>query len=121
MRGVPVAVIIETAGSLQDAGYLNTPRAHEIYVGLGRCMPIFECALFFRLTPEYFIIAIGVKRGVDVNKINAAVGKFAQLIKAVTTIDDGRIDQCRSPRHIPPPLLIPNLPEFLPYQTFPKA
>ena len=58
VRGVPVAMIVERAGVLQDAVQLNATRPHKLDVGLCRGVPVLEGTFFFRLTPEDLIVAV---------------------------------------------------------------
>jgi hypothetical protein len=53
---------------------------------------VFERASFLSLAPEDLIIAVGVKRRVDIDKVNAAVGEFFKLVEVVAAIDDAGID-----------------------------
>ncbi len=63
-----------------DARELDAAGAHVVDVGLRGSVAIFERALFFRLAPEDFVVAVGVERQfgfahwrrVDVDQVNAA-------------------------------------------------
>ena len=52
-------------------------------------MLIFD--LFF-FTTEHFIIAIRIKRRVDIDKVNASIGEFFQLVKVIAAINDPGVD-----------------------------
>jgi len=52
-------------------------------------------AFFLCLAPEDLIVAVGVKRRVDVNQVNTTIGEFFQLVEVVAAVDYPRIDQCR--------------------------
>ena len=43
--GVPVAVVVEAAGLLEDAGQFHAARAHEVDVGLRAGVAVLEGAL----------------------------------------------------------------------------
>jgi hypothetical protein len=78
---VPVAVVIKAAGLFEHARHLDATRADEFDIGLGRGVAVLKGAPFLRLPPEDFVIAVGVKRGVDVDQINAAFRQFLELLK----------------------------------------
>jgi hypothetical protein len=42
--------------------------------------------------PEDFVVAIRVKRRVDINQIDAVVRQLAQLVEIIAAIDDARVD-----------------------------
>ena len=42
VAGVPVAMVVAGAASLEEAGELGAARAHELDVGLGRGVPVLE-------------------------------------------------------------------------------
>ena len=92
MRGVPIAVVIKRPCILQNAGYFHTTRPHDVDVGSRRFVPIFKGALLFRLTPKHLVISVGIERRVDVDQIDALIWKPAELVDAVPTTDDLRID-----------------------------
>jgi hypothetical protein len=80
MRGVPIAVIIKTASLLQDTGNLYASWPHKLNIGLRGFVPIFEGSLLFALTPENFVISIRIKWWVDINQVDASVGKLLELL-----------------------------------------
>ena len=91
MRGVPVAVVVEAAGFLEDAGELDAAGTHVIDVGLRRGVAIFEGSLLHGLAPEDFVVAIRVERRVDVDQINAGIGQLGESFEIVAAIDDAGI------------------------------
>jgi hypothetical protein len=93
MRSVPIAVVVETASFLQDASQLHAAGPHEIDVRFCGFVTVLEGTLFFRFAPEHLIVAIRVERWINVDQVNAGVGKFSQLIEAVAAIDDPSIEQ----------------------------
>src|SRR4051812_40333906 len=70
MAGVPVAVIVETAGLLQDAMEFHATRNHEVDVGSRRFVPILEGPLLLRRPPEDLVIAIRVEWRIDVDEVD---------------------------------------------------
>jgi hypothetical protein len=56
---------------------------------------VVEGALLLGLSPEDFVVAIGVERRVDVDEVYAGVGQLAQLFQVVAAVDDARIEQGR--------------------------
>ena len=74
---MPVAVVVEAAGLLEDAGQFDAARAHELDVGLGGLVAILEGALLLRLAPEDFVVAVRVERRVDVDQVDAGVRQLA--------------------------------------------
>jgi len=97
MRGVPVAVVVESAGLLEQAGELHAAGAHGFDVGLRAGVAVFEGPLFLRLAPEDFALmlnrAVGIERRIDVDQINARIGEFGELFEIVTAVDDASIDK----------------------------
>ena len=71
----------------------DAARAHVLDVSLGRFVAVFEAALFPCFAPEDFVVAVRVKRRVDVDQIDAAVGQLAQLIEVIAAVDNARVDQ----------------------------
>src|SRR4051812_6948011 len=55
MAGVPVAMIEETPGRLEDASKLLASGEHELDIGFVRGVAILERPLLFRLSPEDFV------------------------------------------------------------------
>lgn len=92
MRCMPIAMVIKRACDLQHARKLHATRAHEFDVCLRRFMPILEGSLLLRLAPEHFIVAIRVEWRIDVDQIDALSRKFAELVEAVSAINDPSID-----------------------------
>src|ERR1017187_4031980 len=74
MRGVPVAVVVEAAGLLEDTGHFDAARAHELNVSLGAAVAVLEGALLLGLAPEDFVVAVGVEGRVNVDEVHAGVG-----------------------------------------------
>ena len=97
MRGVPVAVEIERACIFQDTVQLYAARAHEVDIGLCRCVPVLERAFFLCFSPEYFVIAVRVERRVDINQIDTGIGEFRKLFEVVAAIDYAGVYQSRWP------------------------
>jgi hypothetical protein len=93
MRGVPVTVVVEAPRLLEDTCQFYATGPHEVDVGFCGFMAILEGALFFCLAPENLIIPVGIERWIDVAQINASVRKFAELVKAVPTVNDLGIDK----------------------------
>jgi len=58
-------------------------------------MSILEAAFLLRFAPEHFVIAIRVERRVDINQIDAGVGKLPKLIEIIAAVDDTRVDERR--------------------------
>ena len=52
-------------------------------------------AFLFGLAPEDFVVAVRVEWRVDVNQIDARIGKLAQLIEIIAAVDDARINYGR--------------------------
>jgi hypothetical protein len=99
--GVPVAVVIEGSGLLEDAGEFDAARAHVVDVGLRGLVAVLEGALLLRLAPEDLVVAVRVERRVEVDQVDAGVGQVAELFEAVAAVDDARVDQRRgSPRAV---------------------
>ena len=90
--GVPVAVVIEAPGFLENARHFHASWTHEFNIGLRGFVPILECPLLFCLAPEHFIVAVGIKGRVDVNQIHAGVRQFLQLVQVVAAIDYAGVD-----------------------------
>lgn len=101
MAGVPVTVIIEAAGLLENAVQFDTTRPHVVDVGLGRFVSIFEAAFLFRLAPENFVIPVRVERRIYVNEIDALRRELAQLVEIIAAVNDPSIDYGRSFRGHP--------------------
>ncbi len=93
MRGVPVAMIIKTAGLFQDARQFHATRAHVVNVGFGGFVAVIKGALLFCFAPENFVVAVGVERRVDVNEINASRGKFLELFQVIAAINNARVEE----------------------------
>ena len=58
-------------------------------------MAVLEGALFLRLAPEDFVVAVGVERRVNVDEVHAGVGQFLELLQIVAAVNDARIDERR--------------------------
>src|SRR5438552_1846790 len=93
MTGVPVAVVVEAAGVLEDAGELNAAGAHVFDVGLGAGVAVLEGTLFLGLAPEDLVVAVGVEGRVDVDQVDAGVGQALELFEAVAAVDDAGVDE----------------------------
>ena len=98
VAGVPVAVVVEAAGLFEDAGEFDAAGAHEFDVRLGGLVAVFEGAALFGLSPEDFVVAIGVEGRIDVDEVYAVVGELLQLLQVVAAVDDARIDERRGLR-----------------------
>lgn len=92
VRGVPVTMIIKTAGFLEDAVQLDAAGTHKVDISLCGGVAVFEGAFFLCLAPEDLIIAVGVKRRVDIDKVNASIGEFFQLIDVIAAINDAGVN-----------------------------
>ena len=60
----------------EDAVKLDAAGAHKVDIGLGGGVAVFEGAFFLSFAPEDLVIAIGIKRRVDINEVNAFGGEF---------------------------------------------
>ena len=49
---------------------------HEVDVGLGGGVAVFEGAFFFCFGPEYLIVTVGIEGRVDVNEVDALIREF---------------------------------------------
>ena len=65
MRRLPVAVVVEAAGFLEDAGELDAAGTHVVDVGRRGGVAVFEGSLFLGLAPEDFVVAIRIERRFD--------------------------------------------------------
>jgi hypothetical protein len=92
MRSVPIAMVVEAAGSLENAGQLDAAGAHEVDIRLGGFVTILEGALFLRLSPKHLVVPIGIERGINIDEIHALTGELAELVQAVPAIDNSRIE-----------------------------
>jgi len=90
-------VVIEAAGILEDAGQLYAARTHVVDVRLHAGVAAFKCPLFLGFAPEYFVVAVGVERRIDVDQIDARVRQLGQLFQIVAAIDDAGVQQRRRP------------------------
>ena len=91
--GVPVAVVVEAAGFLEDAVEVLAAGAHVVDVGAGGFVAVFEGAFFLGLAPEDFVVAVGVEGGIDVDEVHALGGEFGELFEVVAAVDDAGVDQ----------------------------
>ena len=90
---VPVAVVVEAAGLLEDASQLDAARAHVVDVGLRAGVAVLEGPPLPGLAPEDLVVAVAVEGRVDVDQVHAAVGQLAELVQAVAAVDATRIEQ----------------------------
>jgi len=90
---MPVAVVVEAAGVLEDAGELHAAGTHVLDVGLRGGVVVFEGSLFLGFAPEDFVVAVGVERRIDVDQINAGIGQLGELFEIVAAIDDAGVEQ----------------------------
>ena len=95
MRGVPVAVVVEAAGLLEDAGELDAAGPHVVDVGLRGGVAVFEGPLLLGLAPEDFVVAVGVERRIDVDQVDAGIGQLGELFEVVAAVDDAGVEQGR--------------------------
>jgi hypothetical protein len=102
MRGVPVAVVVEAAGFLEDAGELDAAGTHVVDVGCRGGVAVFEGSLFLGLAPEDFVVAIRIERRIDPDgsgpcsdQIDAGVGELGELFEIVAAVDDAGVEQRR--------------------------
>ena len=58
-------------------------------------MAVIEGAFFLCLAPEDLIVAVRIKRRVDINQVNAFVGEFFQLFEVIAAVNDAGIDERR--------------------------
>ncbi len=93
VAGVPVAVVIKTAGLFEDTGELDAARAHVVNVSLGGFVAVFKGALLLGLAPKDFVVAIGVEGRVNVNEVNAGVGQLGELFQIITAVNDAGIEE----------------------------
>lgn len=93
VAGVPVAVIIEAAGFLEDAVQLDAAGAHVVDVGLGRFVAVGEAPLLFCLAPEDFVVPVRVEGRVDVDQIDARLRQLSKLLQVIPAIDDARVEE----------------------------
>ena len=56
-------------------------------------MAVIEGAFFLCLAPEDLVVAVRIKRRVDINQVNAFVGEFFQLFEVVAAVNDAGIDE----------------------------
>ena len=70
---MPVAVVVEGAGLLEDAGEFDASRHHEVDISLGGRMAVVEGPLLLGLAPEDIVVAVGVERRVDVHQVDTGV------------------------------------------------
>jgi len=91
--GVPIAVVVEGAGFLEDAPQLDAAGAHVVDVCLRASVAVLEGPLLLRLTPEDLVVAVGVEGRVDVDEVHGAVGEFLELIEVVATVDDAGVEE----------------------------
>jgi hypothetical protein len=54
---------------------------------------VIKGAFFLCLAPEDLVVAVRVKRRVDINQVNAFVGEFFQLFEVIAAINDAGIDE----------------------------
>jgi hypothetical protein len=54
---------------------------------------VFKGAFLLCLTPKDFVIAIRVEGRVNVNQVNAGIGKLFELVKIVTAISDASVNE----------------------------
>ena len=92
---VPVAMVVEGAGFLEDACELEAAGPHEFDVGLGGGVSVLEGPAFAGLAPEDFVVAVGIEGGIDVDEVDAGVGKLAEVVEVVAAIDDAGVDDGR--------------------------
>ena len=94
---MPVAVVVEGAGVLQDAVQFHAAGPHKVDVSLRRGVAVLEGAFFLCLAPEDLIVAVRVERRVDINQVNALVREFLELFEIVAAVNHPRIDKSRWP------------------------
>jgi hypothetical protein len=64
-------------------------------------MSILERTSLAGLAPKYLVIPVGIKWRVNIDRINASLGKLSQLIEVVPAIDHRSIHEgVRLPREI---------------------
>src|ERR1039458_284902 len=93
MTGVPVAVIIKTAGLFEDAGKLHAARPHVFNVSLGGFVAVFKRAFLFGLAPKDFVIAVGLKGLFYVNQVGGGARQFGKLFEIVAAINNARVEK----------------------------
>ena len=95
MRGVPVAVVVEAAGLLEDAGEFDAAGAHVVDVGTGALVAVLKGALLLRLAPKHLVVAVRVERRVYVDEVHAGGGELLELLQIVPAVDDAGIHHRR--------------------------
>ncbi len=97
MRSVPVAVEIKRPGFLKHPVQFNASRPHKLDIRLRRGVPVFKRPFFLRLAPEHLIIAVAVKRRVDIDQIHAPIRQLLQLLQVIPAIYHPCIHHRRRP------------------------
>jgi hypothetical protein len=92
VAGMPIAVIVEASSWLENTRQLDHSGSHEVDVCLRRFVAVVKRSSLPFLLPKDFVAAAGVEWRVDVDEINAAIGKTLQLVQIVSTVHDLGID-----------------------------
>src|ERR1035438_6500139 len=93
VAGVPIAVKIKAASLLENSRQLDATGPHELDISSRRLVAILKGSLLFRLAPEYLVGPVGIKRRIDINEVDAAIGQLLQLLQVVAAIDNSRIEK----------------------------
>ena len=93
MRRVPVAMVVEAADLLEDAGEFDAAGAHGVNVGAGALVAVLKGALLLRLAPEDLVVAVRVERRVYVDEVHAGGRELAELLEIVAAVDDARVHE----------------------------
>jgi len=56
---------------------------------------VFKGAFLLGLAPEDFVIAVGVERRVNVNKVNTCARQFLELFQIVAAVNDAGVEERR--------------------------
>ena len=88
-----IAIVIEAAGFLEDAGELDAAGTHVVDVGLGAGVAVLEGPLFLGFAPEDFVVAVGIERGTDVDQVNTGVGTGLELFQTIAAVNDAGVNK----------------------------
>ena len=73
--------------------HFDASRTHKFDICLCRGVSVIEGAFFLCLAPEDLVVAVRIKRRVDINQVNTFVGEFFQLFEVIAAINDAGIDE----------------------------
>src|SRR5438094_2904274 len=89
---MPIAVVVEAAGFLEDAGELDAAGTHVVDIRFRAGVAILEGSLFLGLAPEDFVIPVRVERRIDVDQIDTGVREIAELFQTIAAVDDAGVE-----------------------------